>query len=236
MISTFYTASTAATQSQMGIDVSANNIANSATYAYKPSTTTFSDLLYTNMQGGNQDLQMGHGTKLSKADIVFTVGTPRPTSRNLDFCLTESNSFFAIQTPEGIKYTREGNFHISNENGQQYLTDGAGGYVLNQNNQRIIVDQKAVDTTGNNLGIGMFSFANLGGLKQDGNNAFLPTANSGAAQAAPRAKVQKGYLEASATNMAQEMTTTMQMQRAFQFNAKMVQVSDEVMQTINNLR
>ena len=48
--------------------------------------------------------------------------------------------------------------------------------------------------------------------------------------------LEQGTLEASGTDMAKEMTRLIESQRAFTYALKMVQTSDEVEGTINQLR
>lgn len=234
MISSFYTAATGAIQLQKGFDVTANNIANASTTGYKTVSSSFADLVYTNIhapEGADTQLKSGHGAKLQKTDTVYTAGTPRQTDRSLDFMLPDSNSFFAVETGDGVKYTRNGNFHLSVENGMNYLTDASNAYVLDANGQRIVYN--AEDKNSN---IGVFSFNNQDGLVREGNTYFTANAVSGEAAAVANPEIKTGFLEDSAVNLADEMTSVIQLQRAFQFNSKIVQVSDEIMQTVNNLR
>ena len=48
--------------------------------------------------------------------------------------------------------------------------------------------------------------------------------------------LEEGTLESSGTDMAKEMTRLIESQRAFTYALKMVQTSDEVEGTINQLR
>lgn len=234
MISSFYTAATGTIQLQKGVDVAANNIANVATNGYKPTEATFSDLLYTNMHaatGTNTDLKSGHGAKLSKTDTLFDEGDLTQTKRPLDYALTQANQFFAVQINGTVKYTRNGNFHISEQQDGNYLVSSDGGYVLGANGQPIKVKNEQ-----DNPAIGVYSFSNCDGLNRDGNSYFTATGLSGAAAPLNGAEVKKGWLEGSSVNLSSEMTSVIELQRAFQFNSKIVQMSDEIMQTVNGLR
>jgi flagellar basal-body rod protein FlgG len=219
---------------QKGFDVTSNNVANIATNGYKSTQATFADLMYTNIdaaQGATSKLKSGHGVKLAKTDTLFTPGSLKKTDRSLDFALTGSNDFFAIQTDSGIKYTRDGNFHLSNENGTNYLTATDGGYVLNAKGQKITIKNES-DTPA----IGVFAFQNTDGLSREGNCYFTPNSTSGAAGVATNAEIKKGSLEESSVDLSDQMVSVIELQRAFQFNSKIVQMSDEIMQTVNSLR
>jgi len=234
MISSFYTASTGVINLQKGFDVTANNVANISTNGYKMTQASFADLIYTNIdaaQGATSKLKSGHGVKLAKTDTLFTPGNLKNTGRSMDFALTGSNDFFAIQTDSGVKYTRDGNFHLSSENGTNYLTATDGGYALNAQGQKITMKSESDTPT-----VGVFAFQNTDGLSREGNCYFTPSSTSGAASAVANAEIKTGYLEESSVDVSDQMVSIIELQRAFQFNSKIVQMSDEIMQTVNSLR
>lgn len=233
MISSFYTSATGTIQLQKGVDVIANNVANVSTTGYKASTASFADLLCTNIKdpaGANTDLKSGHGTRLNKTDTLFTQGPLQDTGRSLDYALTEPNQFFAVEKNGQVLYTRSGNFHISVENGGNYLVGTDGSYVLNAAGGRIAVQNETDQAP-----VGIFSFQNCDGLTRQGDTCFSATAASGPAGRAD-AQAKQGWLEGSAVSVADEMVNVLEKQRAFQMNSKMVQLSDEIMQTVNALR
>jgi flagellar basal-body rod protein FlgG len=234
MISSFYTAATGAIQLQKGVDVIANNVANVSTTGYKASESSFADLLYTNIKdpaGTDTDLKSGHGTRLNKTDTVFTQGALQDTGRSLDYALTQPNQFFAVEKNGQVQYTRSGDFHLSVENGTNYLVASDGAYVLNNNGERVAVanEQDAAP-------VGVFSFQNCDGLVRQGDTRFSAAAASGPAAPVAGAQAKQGWLEDSSVSVADEMVNVLEKQRAFQMNSKIVQLSDEIMQTVNALR
>lgn len=82
----------------------------------------------------------------------------------------------------------------------------------------------------------MFSFPNKYGLWQEGSNLYTQTEVSGEPDTATGYDLMQGYLESSKTDMSKEMVDVIVTQRAFQFNARMVQVADELDAMVNNLR
>lgn len=234
MIQSFYTAAAGTIQLQKGLDVTANNIANVSTTGFQAQKTSFADLVYTNIhapEGTDSDLVTGHGTKLQKTDTVFAVGTLQRTMIPTDYALPQANQFFAIQTDDGVRYTRNGNFHLSTQNNGIYLTAQDGGYVLGANNQPVQVENEEDPAA-----IGVFTFTNCDGLERSGGTYFLPTERSGQAAVAADAEVRQGYIEGSGVSLPDEMVSILETQRAFQFNSKILQMSDEIMQTVNSLR
>ncbi|MEG0979192.1 MAG: flagellar hook-basal body protein [Oscillospiraceae bacterium] len=232
----FYTSAVGTIQLQKGLDTIANNIANISTNGYKPSTVSFSELMHTNMRGNGQNLTVGSGAKLQKTDTIFERSALRDTGRVLDYAILDKNGFFGIVSQTGhISYTRDGNFNLQElQNGSFVLVSSQGGYVADKNNNPIIIkDPKQLSET--NLGIGVFSFKNIDGLTRAGNGFFEANEVSGQPWASA-VETKRGYLEMSGVQLASEMADVITTQRAFQMNARMVQISDEVEQTINNLR
>lgn len=236
MQTSFYTAGTATVQSQRGLDVLANNIANVSTTGFKTQSPAFSDLLYTNMNYDNDDLKIGHGARLAKADTIFSMGALNPTGRELDFALTENNAFFAVRTNEGVKFTRDGGFIMSEQqDGTFHLATGDGYSILGEDGQPIVIDPNE-EIGGIQTRIGVYKFDNIDGLERAGSNRFNATDRSGEAYLTNNDCIEQGVLEASAVDYADQITNVIKSQRAFQFNARMVQISDEIMQTVNNMR
>ena len=215
--------------------VTANNIANASTAGYKPDQSTFADLVYTTVNGapGPNNLVVGQGEKLNKTDTVFTQGAVQETGRAQDYALLDRNTFFAVQSANGaVRYTRDGSFQLSEQpNGNFYLATAAGDLVLDANGQPIAVTDDQAQQN-----VGVYTFSNLDGLVKNGENTYLATNRSGAATVVQGAKVQQKALEGSAVDMAGELSELITTNRAFSFNAKVVQMADSIMQTVNSLR
>lgn len=233
MINAFYTGTSGIQAQQKSIDVSANNIANVNSTGFKGERLDFTDLLYTNMAPGKKPAAAdGHGVRPRKTVTAFIQGSLESTGRPLDLAI-EGNGFFAVRDAKGqIAYTRAGNFSLSCQNGENYLTDSAGNYVLDQNGGRI-------SCSGSDLNIakmvGLFAFQNNDGLEALGDGRYRSAALAGPAVKA-HGQVRQGYLEASSVDIAEELTGMLEAERAFQFNTKTVQMADEIEQMTNNLR
>ncbi|MBC8953479.1 flagellar hook protein FlgE [Xenorhabdus sp. PB62.4] len=86
------------------LDVIGNNIANSATFGFKSSSTTFSDVF-----GGSE---IGLGVKVSGMVQNFKDGSTTTTNRQLDMAITQGG-FFRLQDSSGnIFYSRNGQFKM----------------------------------------------------------------------------------------------------------------------------
>lgn len=218
----------------------ANNLANVSTVGFKPMRTAFTDLMYQNLNRvRNENIaQTGHGTKINKNDILMNQGALTPTENPLDFAIIDDGGFFAVETETGdIRYTRAGNFSLSNSDDTYYLVNGNGDRVLDAEGEQIEVEFDEF----NNMQfdpsvIGVYRFPNPWGLEAINGTAFLQTDVSGEAEAIESPTLKSGYTENSAVEIAQEMAQVIEASKAFSFSSKMVQVADEIEQTINQLR
>lgn len=243
MISSFYTAGVGAIAQQEKLNVISNNMANVNTTGFKASTAVFADLLYTDLPGAQAGghLQKGHGVKLDKTDFdLRTSGALENTGGRLDFAIN-GNGFFAVQDLDGEDtfYTRDGRFAISSINDELYLTNTSGKVVLDPDGEPIIITEemtKNPDQMSELINLGVYDFPVVNGMEHAGFNNFLAVEKNGEPEVVESPDIINGYLEASNTDMATEMSRVIEAQRAFSYTLKMVQTSDEVEQEINSLR
>jgi flagellar basal-body rod protein FlgG len=75
------------------------------------------------------------------------------------------------------------------------------------------------------------------GLQPVGDNAFLATADSGAARPAPATTtLTQGALEASNVDMSDAMVAMIESQRAFQLTSKAIQTQDQMWEIANGVK
>ena len=123
------------------IDVTANNLANAETQAFKRQRANFEDLMYQVVKqpgttNGAGDLTpagifVGLGTRMSNTQLDLTQGSMENTGNSLDVGIS-GNGFFKVKIlptiGDGTGYTRNGSFFVNNNN---QLTLGMGdGYTL----------------------------------------------------------------------------------------------------------
>jgi flagellar basal-body rod protein FlgG len=85
------------------------------------------------------------------------------------------------------------------------------------------------------------TFVNPAGLEGIGDTLFLETTGSGAATVGNPAEdnfgeIRQGMLENSNVNIVEEITNLIAAQRAYEMNSKVISASDEMMQTVTQLR
>ena len=260
MIRSLWVARTGLDAQQTQLDVIANNLANVGTNGYKRGRAVFEDLLYQTLrQPGAQSsqqtqipsgLQLGTGVRPVSTARIFTQGNIQKTDNALDIGI-QGDGFFQILLPDGTTaYTRDGSFQKDNQG--QIVT--ANGYPLQPN---ITIPANALTVTIANDGtvsitqpgvaaptqignIQLANFVNSGGLQSIGQNLFLETASSGTPTPnAPGSNgagvLNQGYVETSNVNVAEELVTMIQTQRAYELNSKVVSTSDAMLGRLTQL-
>ena len=109
----YYAGITGIQTHQYGLDVIADNLANTATTGYKSTATEFSDLfskvLNSDITTPTSD-DIGYGVKLQATSFQFQQGALMPSDRFNDLAL-EGNGWFGVMTTnEKQFYTRDGSF------------------------------------------------------------------------------------------------------------------------------
>lgn len=241
MNQSFYTAAVGVGQQQQRINVQANNIANVNTYGYKAKKPSFAALMYGNVQGmDNTQLPRGTGSRMLMADTDFSTGGTTETGRAQDYAVM-GEGFFALYDPNSgeISYTRDGSFTLSDyqrpdEDGNlervTMLSDGLGRFVLGRTGRPIEVSDPAAEQP-----VGIFDFFSTDGMESMGDNRFVPVEKNGQVRMGT-GTLQRGVLEASNADLAEELTKVIEAQRSYSYMLRMVQTSDEVETTINGLR
>jgi flagellar hook protein FlgE len=108
------------------LEVTANNIANTATTGFKGSRAQFAELF--SAAGPNlSSSQTGSGVRLTNVAQQFTAGSVETTNNSLDFAIS-GDGFFTLHDGKGYSYTRAGAFQKDQ-----------AGFVTNANGQRLQV-------------------------------------------------------------------------------------------------
>jgi flagellar hook protein FlgE len=107
-MSSFSIALSGLTASSSDLDVTANNIANADTVGFKESRAEFADVYASGAVNLNTSVT-GEGVRLASTAQQFTQGNITTSSSNLDLAIS-GDGFFTLQSPQGIVYSRNGQF------------------------------------------------------------------------------------------------------------------------------
>jgi flagellar basal-body rod protein FlgF len=222
MDSGLYIAASGMLAEQVRQDQLANDLANTSTPGYKPDTATqhsFGALLLENTATGQPVGTLNTGVAIDKI-VTDTAPAPlRQTDQPLDFAI-EGDGFFGVQTPGGVRYTRDGQFTSS---AAGLLTDSQGNQVLAQGGGPIKVSAKGT-VDARTLGV----FKLTAPVKQ-GYNLF-----TGAAGGKATGLVKEGALEQSGVDPVHTMVDMMGSLRAYEASQKAIQSIDETLQKSAN--
>lgn len=107
----FYAACAGLLARTQALDLAANNLANASTPGYRAQHETFRALVAGRraMQGLN--LAVNSYGVIGDTRSDFSQGTLEKTGDQFDFAI-EGKAFFAVQTSDGIRFTRDGNFRL----------------------------------------------------------------------------------------------------------------------------
>lgn len=200
------------------LEAVSNNLANADTHGYKKDTISFDSKFRAQL------------------DKDFTQGNIHTTNNPLDFALS-GNGFFKIETPQGIKYTRNGNFSL-NANG--ILVDQSGNPVMGQGGA-ITIDS---NNLGNDLYVNQLGTISLGGevigafdivrfeenrkLERDAENLLSYNGLTTDEIAVQGTIVQHRALEQSNAKVVEEMVRMIDFSRMFETFTKSMMTFDEI--------
>lgn len=238
MVRGFYQLGSGIVSQNKTLSTIANNIANAETTGYKKQlvvTETFEKMMITRVKSLNSgsSFQLGDKTMsrtISETASIHTQGVLKETERNLDVAIV-GEGFFALQTNDGIAYTRKGDFNVD---AAGYLTQGESGRVMGTNGPiRVGTDNVAFDSNGNvyangqNVGkLATYNFADYNQLTPIRDGYY--TSNGGAQQI--NTQVRGQTLEGSNVDMAEEITNAIASQRELQTQSQVLKMYDTVLQ------
>ncbi len=238
MLRGLYTAASGMIAEGVRTDTIANNLANVDTAGFKKDTTVtseFREMLLQRINDGTDTPtigRMGTGAEVVANATNYSTGAFKTTGNPLDFAI-EGDGFFAVNAPQGVRYTRDGSFRLNDQN---QLVTADGFRVQGQNGAPItaVADGSGVQVDvmgrvfsgGQEIGqLQMVTFPNKQQLAKEGSNLFRTTAANPARQPFT-GKVRQGALEGSNVNVVQEMVNMISAYRAYEIHSKAVQTHD----------
>lgn len=277
MIRGWYTGASGMIAQQWRLDAVSNNLANVDVDGYKKDIAVhkaFPELLMRRLNDdgvyrhpfGSADAapivgKIGTGVELNELYTSLEQGALKETENDFDIAL-DGKGFFAVATPYGERYTRNGSFHLGKEG---FLETKEGYPVLGENGPlKVKANNFMVDKDGrvwinaeyaddpnlqvsreNNtwaqttlldtLKIVEFDIDRY--LAKQGSSLYRDTEVSGPAtviEAGDRPKVIQGFVEGSNVNAVTEMVQMIEVNRAYEANQKVVQAADAMLGKLIN--
>lgn len=222
-----YTAAAGMQAADKWLDTISANLANSSTVGFKRESIDFNEQLLRELHNasGRALGELGAGPGAVERHVIFDVGTPLSTGNPMDVSIRTREGLFAVDTPEGVRYTRNGSFGISSDG---YLSSREGHHVLDAQGQPIqlppgiteITPSGQVQVNGQPVGqLALFD----GDFKRYGNSLF--TCEN--ASLMTNVNLATSAVESSNVNAIEEMVSMIKLNRAFELSQKSVTTQDE---------
>lgn len=229
------------------LDIISNNLANLNTNGFKRDDVVIGDYLrlyqthkhQLPIEGQTREAAKFLNRSLDRVPIISEEYTDRSpgamtqTDNALDFALRDSNAFFAVLTPEGVRYTRDGSFSIDS-NGALVSKEGfpvlsrngidSQDWIMLTQGQNLEADKSGNlylrninnDTIGEIAPIGalaVVSFENPRYLKKVGKNLYEYPDERLNERKDTENNVMQGFVEKSNVNAVREMTSLIETNR-----------------------
>jgi len=240
------------------VRIISNNLANVSTTGFKKDRPNFEDLYYqTVRQPGAQSteqteiptgLMLGTGVRTVSTQKIHAQGNLVQTGNSLDLAINGGGYFQVLRpTDNTTAYTRDGTFQVNHLN--QLVT--SSGYLVQPS---ITVPAQTLSITvgsdgtvsavvdGNTtpMQIGQLQlayFTNPTGLQPIGENQYMQSEASGTAAPGTPGRngigiIMQGALESSNVNVVEEMVKLIEVQRAYEMNAKSIETVDGMLKVI----
>jgi len=263
MVRSLWTAATGMNGQQSNIDTVAHNLSNVNTTGYKKQRVEFEDLLYQTVRTAGTPatedtitpvgVEIGHGVKVAATQRMFDQGSLQNTGNISDVAVQGEGFFRVLQYDGSYAYTRDGSFKIDAErqlvtsNGLKVLPEITFPEGYRQETLTVTQDGRVTVKVGDlddPIDVGqleLYRFHNPAGLSAAGENLFKQTPASGNSIAGRPGfegfgKTIHKFLEMSNVSTVSEMVNMIVAQRAYEFNSKAIQTSDNMLQTAASLK
>lgn len=229
MDSGYYAAMSALVARMDALDAAAANLANAQTAGYRAEQPYFRAVLLGEDSAGSQlgrtlnDFGVVGGTSLSLAQGVI-----ERTNNPLDLAI-EGQAFFAVQTANGVRYTRDGNFRRSptgqlvTQKGEAVLSPAFQPIALPPGEATVGADGSMSVDGGVSGSVGLFTFASNAQLKAEGANRYVAPADA-KPTATRDAVVEQGALESANEDVVHGSLALVVMQRQAEMMQKVLTV------------
>lgn len=220
MSSGIYVATAGAIAQSNALDATANNIANAATTGFRADRVTFREALTAAKSKDMASVNNGATT------IDTQPGALASTANQLDLAL-EGDGMFSVNTANGPRYTRAGNFRIDDQNklvtSDGHEVRGEGGTAI-QFPPDVRSIQISADGTVNadDAAVGKLELVRFKQpqLERQGGSLYLAR---GVQQAGDPPKVRQGMLEISNVNVVRGVVDLVKVSRTYESLMRVIQ-------------
>lgn len=255
---------------QRKVETIANNIANANTNGFKKDRLAFkeylsavdnpsSDIDIPNGEFSPDDFYRSRGAENAMVRVDgsytdFEQGPLKPTGNQFDLAL-HGKGFYEVLTPNGIRFTRNGNFTLNKDS--ELVTD-RGYKLLTKLTEEEAKDPNKVDvnerimkipagekfsiskegdlyTKSGKLGsISVVEFKDLNAIRKEGHALFINNASENTKRTEVATSVNQGFVEGSNVNAVKEMSELINAHRHFDNIQNAIKTYDSISSKIVN--
>ncbi|MBN2695420.1 flagellar basal-body rod protein FlgF [bacterium] len=239
-----YTAMSGGMGTSKHLDITSHNLANIDTTGYKKEKTIFASQLaeieFNLLEAQAKDVDMPqkvlpvdkHNVVVTETFTDFQQGVLKKTDNPLDLAI-QGDGFFKIDTPQGVRYTRDGSFFLSKEN---KVVTSDGYPLLNKNNQsitlpngKITINESGTIFSNNEeiANIAVVTFQNINTLSKEAKTFFSQT-DQNQQEIEVNSTIHQGFLEGANVNPIEEMVNLISLHRTFEMNTRVIETFGEL--------
>jgi flagellar basal-body rod protein FlgG len=241
-----YMAAVGALAYEKRLQIISNNLANSNTVGYKQDHGQFQILDSSDLS--EESTQNSDELNTSQADLFWnqfnvytdhTSGSLKNTGNDFDLALA-GKGFFCVQTPDGIHYTRKGDFTLNADgvlvtrNGWPVMGESGeisvDGKENPQQHKKFSVDEEGnISVDGNQVDrLRVVDFPLPYTLTKMGETLFKPADSGPGETQAEDVRVSQGFIELSNVDAVKMMTEMIEVLRGYESYQKIIRSVDEV--------
>lgn len=248
MIRGLYLAGTGMLYQRNNMDVITNNLSNVDTGGFRQEemlSRSFKDMLLDRrndpavVRASREVGPLNTGIHIDEILTSFTQGPVEQTELSTDMAI-EGEGFFVVATPNGDRYTRAGNFHLTSEgrlvDSEGNAVQGEGGEITLEHDRFLVKENGTIynEDTGAEVGrLRIVEFENLDNLRQEGGTRFYEYQDAGLRDA-ENSQVLQGYIEGSNVSTVDEMVDMLVASRAYESAQRAVGMIDETLDSAVN--
>ncbi len=255
MLNSIYTPLSGAVAQERVLELIANNLANMNTSGFKGDRVSFTllepepeknyqtPLPPANYKVDLEQLQYRRGDEIAYVGVADVTRDntqgPAVQTQNPTDLMIEGDGMFAVHTPEGVRYTRNGSMSL-NRDGVMMTKEGfpvmgekgdivvrSTGFQVNDRGE-VWQDGQMVDR------IQLFKVDDDSALERAGNNLFHYGGSPEGLKVVQNGNMRQGYIEGSNVNAIKNLTDMIMAHRSYEAYQKTVNNFDQMMQKSSN--
>ncbi|MFZ5353343.1 MAG: flagellar hook-basal body protein [Bacillota bacterium] len=183
-----------------------------------------------------------YGIHADEVVVNFQQGQLHPTDNPLDLAI-QGNGFFTVETPNGERYTRNGEFTLNSEGylvtKEGYMVLGENGYIrLESKSISINESGEVLDNGASTDKLKMVDFNDYKQLSKEGDGLFKMRVQEDLETnlKAFEGKINQGFIEGSNVNSVKQMVEMITVLRSYEASQRLIRTHDEMLgKSVNDI-